>query len=366
MLPNDKTWITPVTKALINEKWLAYKQKNWAKFRHLRVKVRHEVRKAKEMWASKLKKSNYGLWKLTKYLSGKAGARGHGFVLSNTNSKEEMAEKIANEMTTDFSSSRMQDISQPFNINEWKIEFSVQDVAMQLKKLQANKASGADRIPNRIYVILAEVIAAPLKTVFDRSVAEHNLPSQWKEGVVVPIPKTNPPQANKVRLITLLPTPSKILERLVLDSVRKQLEPLFGRRQHAFRKNCSTSTALLQITDRATQIYDELDFSGFAVMSFDLSKAFDKVDHHTLLRKLTGQGLPTAFIKWIQGYLSQRTFRVRVQDSLSVKRAFNVGVPQGSVLGPALFCVMAGDFTVALPQSSLTQYADDLTILSPV
>ena len=60
-----------VTKALINEKLSAYKTKDWAKFNDLKMKVRREVQKAKTMWVSNLKKTNYAgsLWKLTKYLS---------------------------------------------------------------------------------------------------------------------------------------------------------------------------------------------------------------------------------------------------------------------------------------------------------
>ena len=99
-------------------------------------------------------------------------------------------------------------------------------------------------------------------------------------------------------------------------------------------------------------------------MSFDLSKAFDKVDHRMLLKKLSGKGLPLGFVRWIKCYLRNRTFRVRFQDVYSTKRPIQVGVLQGSVLGPALFCVMVGDFSCFHTHSSLTQYADDLTIVT--
>ena len=112
----------------------------------------------------------------------------------------------------------------------------------------------------------------------------------------------------------LLPTPSKILERLVLESVGPDIEPLDGDHQHAFRRNCSTSTALLQIMEKATQIYDDTNFYALAILSFDLSRAFDRVNHDILLEKLSRSGLPSSFIQWLQSYLSNRTFRVKVQD----------------------------------------------------
>ena len=361
---SDKSWITPLTKALIDDKWAAFRLKDWATFNHLKEKVRQEVRKAKEIWAAKLKNSTYGIWQLTKHLSGKSGGKALSFTISEGESLEAMAEKIADELTDFESPTPLCSKASTDCRGSWNINFSTFDIARRLKKLPANKAPGSDGIPNRIYAALADIIATPLKTIYERSIAECEIPHQWKEGITVPIPKTNPPQENKVRLITLLPVPSKILERLVLDSVRAQLEPLFGDRQHAFRKGCSTSTALLQITDKATQVYDSLDYSACAIMSFDLSKAFDKVNHHILLKKLTGKGLPNRFVEWIRSYLTNRTFRVRLQDACSKKRPFRVGVPQGSVLGPALFCVMVGDFACADAHSSLTQYADDFTIVT--
>ena len=75
-------------------------------------------------------------------------------------------------------------------------------------------------------------------------------------------------------------------------------------------------------------------------------------------------GLPESFIKWIGSYLADRTFRVKVEDSYSPRYTLQVGVPQGSVLGPALFCIMAGDFTCLNTNSTLTQYADDITIVT--
>ena len=240
MMQSDKNWITPLTKALIDDKWTAFRLKDWAKFNHLKAKVRQEVKKAKEIWAAKLKKSNYGIWQLTKHLSGKAGGKGPSFPLSVGDSPEATAEKIADELTEPAIPTPLRCDAPPERRDDWDINFSTFDIARRLRKLPSNKAPGSDGIPNRIYAALADIIASPLKAIYDRSIGECELPRQWKEGVTVPIPKTNPPQANKVRLITLLPTPSKILERLVLDSVRSQLEPLFGERQHAFRKSCST------------------------------------------------------------------------------------------------------------------------------
>lgn len=362
----DKSWITPLTKHMINEKWKAYRMQNWMKFNHFKRKVRKEIGKAKTLWAEKLKSSNFGLWKLANHISGKAGAKGSISFTSSGVSLGDAAERIADLMCLN---SRPQPLLEHANCSsdtssKWNISFSEWEIAKSLKKLPRNKASGSDGIPNLIYALLGDFLAGPLKSIFECSVSKQALPLEWKEGVVIPVPKTNPPQLDKLRMITLLPSPSKILEKMILGSVRQSLEPLYGAHQHGFRKNCSTTTALLQITDNALRVFDDLCFSAFSIMSLDLSKAFDKVDHGILLKKLGDGGLPTPFTKWIANYVADRSIRVKIQDYYSHRRYITTGVPQGSVLGPALFCIMVGDFKCAYKDSAVTQYADDISIVT--
>ena len=89
-----------------------------------------------------------------------------------------------------------------------------------------------------------------------------------------------------MRTITLLPAPSKILEKIVLQRQQKEIYPLLGNNQHAYRKGLSTTTALLHIYDTAVCIYDDSHNAGLAILSLDFSKAFDKVDHLILLKKI--------------------------------------------------------------------------------
>lgn len=360
----DKSWITPLTKLLLNEKWEAYRLRNWPRYKHLQKKVKKEISKAKEIWAGKMKKSSYGLWKLTKQLSGRGNAQGSASLLRADESPQDAAEDIASAMCTNNSVNHQQ-MQRNFTnaLTDWNISFSVWDIAKCLQKLPKDKACGSDGISNHIYALLGDFLAAPMKAIFEESVRIQDLPSEWKEGIVIPIPKTSPPQRDKLRMITLLPSPSKILERMVLNSVRHRLELLYGEDQHGFRKNCSTTTALLQITDTATRYYDELRVPAFSIMSLDLSKAFDRVDHSILLTKLQ-RVLPTRCTKWISNYLSNRSYRVKLRDYYSNRYNTMEGVPQGSVLGPALFCAMVGDFKCVSRRSNVTQYADDITIVT--
>ena len=102
--------------------------------------------------------------------------------------------------------------------------------------------------------------------------------------------------------------------------------------------------------------------SGHPVDSvyLDFSKAFDKVDHQILLKKVESLGITGKILSWIRTFLTNRQQQVRVGDFLSQKEWLRSGVPQGSVLGPLpLPLIMLIDITDDVKHSWLGSYADD-------
>ena len=130
--------------------------------------------------------------------------------------------------------------------------------------------------------------------------------------------------------------------------------------QFAYRKKTSTEHAVLTMTEEWVKNMD-LGYDVIALFQ-DLSKAFDTVDHNILLSKLIYYNFHPKFISLIKSYLENRTIKVKVNDSLSEKREMNVGVPQGSVLGPLLFIIYFNDFNYLELKSKKFLYADDTTM----
>ena len=95
------------------------------------------------------------------------------------------------------------------------------------------------------------------------------------------------------------------------------------------------------------------------VIYLDFAKAFDKVDHNILLKKLKSMGIEGKTLKWIQAFLTDRTQKVLVNGKLSSPHKVISGVPQGSVIGPLLFLVLINDIDKDTCHSTISSFADD-------
>ena len=176
--------------------------------------------------------------------------------------------------------------------------------------------------------------------ILNESLSQSVIPSAWKIGTITPIPKNG--RSNKVTdycPISGLPAPSKLIERAVYNQIIYHLETygLLDNRQHRFRRDHSTVTALFELTQ---YIYNKLDIKDNVCCIYrDYSKAFDTLDHGILRKKKEKYGLSPAVISWCRNYLSDRTQCVKLNDVVSEITNVSYGVPQGSILGPLLFII---------------------------
>ena len=95
----------------------------------------------------------------------------------------------------------------------------------------------------------------------------------------------------------------------------------------------------------------------------DLSKAFDTLDHSILLHKLEHYGIRGKWHSWFQSYLSDRKQFVDLNGIRSTEECIQVGVPQGSILGPLLFLLYINDLPASLSKMLAVKFADDTNLV---
>ena len=239
---------------------------------------------------------------------------------------------------------------------------NVETVLLTLLGLDTHKSPGADDITPVILKKCAQFLCSPLTDLFNLSLDCGTIPVDWKRGIITPIHKGgNRSDASNYRPVTLLPVISKVLERLVANRLTKHLEGnnLISTAQHGFRKGYSCVSNLLLTLNDWTKAVD----MGYPIHAcyLDMSKAFDRVNHHILMQKLKQHGITGKLLTWLENYLTDRFFQVRVDGALSQPVAVSSGVPQGSVLGPILFLIYVNDIP-NLVTSKITIFADDIKI----
>ena len=254
-----------------------------------------------------------------------------------------------------FSGGESEDYNLPITTEEY-------NYALSLCKLTA---PGEDEI---CYQMLRNVDCSTnlfILSLFNRIYNQHEFPSLWRRSIVIPFakPGKDPKSPFNYRPISLTSCLCKLMEKIINKRLMWQLEAskIISPNQNGYRQNRGTMDALIQL-DTAIK-HSFINKEHMLVVYFDLEKAYDTTWRQGIMENLHSFGFRGHMPIFIQNFLMERTFNVKIGSTFSNNFSQHEGVPQGSVLSCTLFLLAINNISKCLPNDIKSiLYVDDLTL----
>ena len=205
------------------------------------------------------------------------------------------------------------------------------------------KTCELDPIPTWLLKQCSSELVPLITTIINASLTKSVVPPDFKRAVIRPLLKKSildKEGLQNYRPVSNLPFASKLVEKVVARQMNDHVDgnTLRDKMQSAYRSGHSTETALLRIKNDIDAALDRK--SMVILVMLDLSSAFDTIEHEVLLTRLEHTfGITDKSLAWLRSYLSERHQNVVVDSTMSADYVLQCGVPQGSVLGPVLYCM---------------------------
>ena len=249
------------------------------------------------------------------------------------------------------------------------------EVAEAMKNLKKGKSPGSDGIQAEHLKYSDDCLCDLLAKLFNCFIIHGYLPKAFMYTVLVPVvkdKKNDLSDCDNYRPIALTTIISKLLEIVILKRCKEFLvttDNQFGFKQGHGTEQCVFT--LKHVIDFYTK-----NSSPLYICFLDLSKAFDRVNHSILWRKLYNRGMHTLFLRILMNWYSTQSFAVKWGHTVSSKFYVSNGTRQGSILSPYLFNCYIDELSFLLKGTcsgcflngncfNHLFYADDAVLLAP-
>ena len=337
VFPNQKPWVRKNLKDLFVQRNRAFSHQDDDELRDINLSIQKEIVDAKEKYREQLEskfRSNNPRegWKCMQTMTGYKQKQ-----KSPPVSESSSVHDTANEFNTfyarfddkcfDAESNRIVNTLKQFNDTPTVCQYN--DVVRYFKKTNPRKSMGPDSICGKVLKTCARQLATPFVTLFQESLNQNHVPLCWKSSTIIPAAKT--PQAsepNDYRPISLTSLVMKCFERIILQKhILPQILPDIDPLQFAYQPRKSVNDAVLLLIHLVAQHIDTL--GRYVRTTFvDFSSAFNTIQPHLLMNKLTAMNVKPSLILWFHDFLTGRIQRVKLHNVLSDYVTTNTGSPR--------------------------------------
>ena len=362
-------------------------QQNLNRVKIFRAKARRVIRKNKRMtWSEYVSKLNdrtsvKTTWDMIRKIKGKSKGSNVKHLKKNGNlitSKKDIANTLADTFsknsspdncTDEFLRVKQQQEKQKLNFKSNNFEdynkpFSNHELFDSLSSAH-DTAAGPDDIHYQLLKHLPESSLTVLLAIFNTIWENGTFPASWREATVIPIPKPGKDHSDPLnyRPIALTSCICKTMERMINNRLVWYLESngIITDFQCGFRRQRSTTDHLVRLETFIRETFAKKQH--LVAVFFDLEKAYDTTWKHGVMKDLHDMGLRGRLPNFIDNFLKDRQFRVKVGDTLSDYHDQEMGVPQGSILSVTLFSIKINNITKCVTNGvDCSLYVDDFLI----
>ena len=257
-------------------------------------------------------------------------------------------------------------------------ELHVYDVYLRIKKAKKPNSQVPGDLPPKIVKKYPELLANPATMIFNKITKSASYPSCWKTEFQVPIPKIEAPESvEDIRNIAKTSFLSKVYESFIGEWLLKFVKPYLDPNQCGI-KGLSTTHYLIRLLQFVHETLDQKQSQAILAVFFDLSKAFNRVDHSLVIQDLYDMHTPSWLLRIIYSYLQDRSMVLTYKGVTSTVKLLPGGGPQGAFLGGLIFMIkFNGAFlrpsvprpmplSLAKSKSKSVKFVDDGTVAASV
>ena len=219
------------------------------------------------------------------------------------------------------------------------------------------------QIPPKVLKSNAQVLSGTLCDIYNLCISKGYFPKKFKISQVTPVFKGGDKQCiSNYRPISILSPFSKLFEKFIYKQLMHYFETkdILRAEQGGFRAGCTTDVSIGKLLQF---IVSDVDGGRFGISLFlDFQKAFDLIDRKILLKKLYFYGVRGITYDLLCSFLTDRYQYVQVEDKKSMMTRVDMGVVQGSIMGPLLFIIFINDLLNCSQILKFNLFADDTCV----